>query len=389
MRLFTAYLGVALTASFPSLSLAAQELGQSPQLEAVVSAAMEEFGIPGAAVGIWTSSGHWTMAAGLADVAAKRPVKLRDHFAIRSITKSFTVTIVLQLVAGSNGAVSLDDPIAKYLQGVPNGRDITLRELANMTSGLYNYSQDPAFQQAVGTDPTRTWMTDELLAFAFNDQSHPAINFPPGTQYEYSNTNTLLLGKLVELLTGRRFEDELQERILTPLQLDATSFLTGTAVPPPAATGYQGLTEDALPNPVEVSFSALGVAGAMASTLHDLGRWGRALADGSLVPADLQQQRLQAHLTAGDPRSPVYDSYGLGIGQVAGWWGHTGEGLGFEAAVFHQIDRNETFAILLNESERSDVPVTIFCRMLGVLNEAPQPDSSSVCAGGASRLNAR
>jgi D-alanyl-D-alanine carboxypeptidase len=120
----------------------------------------------------------------------------------------------------------------------------------------------------------------------------------------------------------------------------------------------------------------------MVSTLRDLGSWGRALARGSLLPADLQQQRFVALATASDPQSPVYDAYGLGMGQVARWWGHTGEGVGYEAAVFHQIERNETFAILLNASNVSDVPVRIFCRVLAVLDEAPPPASGSVCAPG-------
>ena len=146
--------------------------------------------------------------------------------------------------------------------------------------------------------------------------------------------------------------------------------------------GYQGVTPDGSPQDIVINASALGFAGAMASTLHDLARWGQALADGSLLPPGLQRQRFNTRPTADDPASPVYDAYGLGIGQVAGWWGHTGEGAGFEAAVFRQIDRQETFAVLLNASNASDVPVRIFCRVLQVLQEAPSPGSPSVCAPG-------
>jgi D-alanyl-D-alanine carboxypeptidase len=78
----------------------------------------------------------------------------------------------------------------------------------------------------------------------------------------------------------------------------------------------------------------------------------------------------------------VYDAYGLGLGEVAGWWGHTGEGLGFEAAVFHQPDRDETFAVLLNATNAHDVPVRIFCDVLAVLGESPAADSGSVCVPG-------
>ncbi len=369
MQLRKFWLAIALVADVSSGSLAKEPLSQAPQLTAVVKAALEEFGVPGAAIGLWTPRGNWTLATGLADVASERPVRRRDHFGIRSITKSYTVTVLLQLIAESHGALSLDDPVAKHLAGVPNGDKLTLRQLANMTSGLFDYTQDMGFREAFGADPKRSWTTDELLAAAFDDRSHPPTNFKPGARYQYSNTNTLVLGKLIEALTGRDFDDVLRDQILRPLDLDATTYLSGTKLPRPAVHGYQAATVDAPPEDIVISFSALGPSGAIAATLHDLAAWGRVLADGSLLPADLQQQRFGTHKTSADPASPIYDAYGLGMGQVAGWWGHTGEGAGFEAAVFHQIDRNETFAVLLNASTAHDVPVKIFCRMLQVMNE--------------------
>jgi D-alanyl-D-alanine carboxypeptidase len=382
MRLFKFCATAALASTISGASVAGETLNEGPLLEAAVKATLQEFDIPGAAIGVWTPSGHWVATVGLADVASERPVKRRDHFAIRSITKSFTVTLLLQLVAGSNGAVGLDDVIAKHLPGIPNGEAITLRELANMTSGLYDYSSDPAFGEAFVADPARAWTTDELLAFAFDDRSHSPINFQPGEQYQYSNTNTLVLGKMIERLTGEKFEDLLRQEILLPLDLHSTVYLGGIKMPRPAVQGYQGETPDGQPKEIAVSFSALGFAGAMASTLQDLAGWGRALTEGSLLPPDLQRQRFEAHATSGDPTSPVYDAYGVGMGQIAGWWGHTGSGAGFEAAVLHQIERNETFVVLLNASNSHDVPARIFCRVLRVLNESPPPDSGSVCAPG-------
>jgi D-alanyl-D-alanine carboxypeptidase len=382
MRRAIVWTAAFLAAGLPCASFGGETLVQAPQLEQVVTTALEEFDVPGATVGIWTKKGEWTKALGLANVAAPRPVKLRDHFAIRSVTKSFVVTVVLQLIADGNGSIGLDDPIGNYLPGVPNGNRITLRELANMTSGLFDYTADPEFRQAFGSDPTRTWTTDELLAFAFNGASHEPVNFAPGARYQYSNTNTLVLGKLIEALSGEAFEDVLQEKVLLPLELNDTKYLHGIRLPRPFASGYQGETDAGVPEEAVVSFSALGFAGAMVSTVGDLGNWGPALAEGFLLPTDLQQQRFQTHATAVDPNSPVYDAYGLGMGQVAGWWGHTGTGAGYEAAVFHQIESNQTFVILLNASNTTDVPVRIFCRVLAVLNEAPPIGSDSVCAPG-------
>jgi D-alanyl-D-alanine carboxypeptidase len=361
-------------------------LDEAPQLELVVKSALQEFGVPGAAIGVWTPRGQWKSATGLGDVAKGRPVSVSDHFAIRSVTKSFTVTLVMQLVDDSHGTIGLDDPIGKYLDKIPNGENITIRELANMTSGLFNYTRDDNFLNLFVQDLTRTWTNDELLSFAFDGTTHNQINFAAGTQYEYSNTNTLVLGKLVEALTERPFEAVLGEKILDPLDLSSTAFLHGTKLPRPASHGYNGLTEDGQPAEIVASFSSQGFAGAMVSSLHDLGKWGRALATGSLLPADLQRQRFVANSTAADVNSPLYDHYGMGMGEVAGWWGHTGDGLGFEAAVLHQIERRETIAILLNQSAPSNIPVRIFCRILGVLDESPAPDSGSLCAPGNARL---
>ena len=332
----------------------------------IVETALREFHVPGAAVAIYTPSQRWIRTFGLADVSSGRKVDSRDYFAIRSVTKSFAVTAVLQLVAQSNGSVTLDDVIGKYVPNVPDGDIITIRELAGMTSGLFNYVSDQDFIRKFQKNLLRHWDVDELLNYAFHSSKHPAVVFTPGTQYQYSNTNTLVLGKLVETLSGQKFETFLEHSILAPLGLNSTFYLKDGGLPHPAVTGYQDFFDD---NPAAISAnpSALSYSGAMAATIEDLATWGTALADGSLLPPELQRQRLIARKTAGDPSSPLYDRYGLGMGEVSGWWGHTGTGIGFQAAVFHQIADNQTIAILLNASNASDVPVHIFCRLLPLL----------------------
>lgn len=373
---------VLLTALSAGTATSRDVLPQAQQLDQVVTTVLEEYKIPGAAIGIWTPRGEWKLFTGLADVSTTRPVTPSTYFGIRSITKSFTVTLVLQLVAGSHGAIDLDDQVVKFVNDVPNGWNITLRQLANMTSGLYDYTADPMFRQAFVADLTRSWTPDELLDFALHSPSHPPANFSPGARYQYSNTNTLLLGKVVEAWTGQPFARVLSAQILRPLKLRSTAFVTGTDLPNPAALGYHGSNADGSPDQVIVNATSLSFAGAMASSLYDLANWGVALASGTLLPPALQQERFVARSTSDDPASPVYDRYGVGIGEVAGWWGHTGEGAGFEAAVFHQIDQDETFAVLLNATDRHDVPVAIFCRVLEVLHESPPTGSSPACEGG-------
>ena len=390
MYIINVFSAALMTACLSNAALASSDrIDEAPQLEDAVKSTLQTFGVPGAAVGVWTQQGQWILTTGLGDEATERSVRRSDHFAIRSVTKSFTVTLVLQLVNDSNGTINLDDPIGNYLDGIPNGETITVRQLANMTSGLFNYTQDETFVDEFRKDLTRSWTTDELLSFAFDGSAHNQFNFQAGTQYEYSNTNTLVLGKLVEVLAGKPFEEVLEERILEPLKLEETAFLSGTKLPRPSVHGYNGMGDDGRPLKIVASFSSQGFAGGMVSTLHDLGKWGGALATGALLPPDLQRQRFVTRATAPDVHSPLYDHYGLGMGEVAGWWGHTGDGLGFEAGVFHQIERNQTIAILLNESQPSNIPVRVFCRILGVLQQAPAATSDSLCAPGNERLNAR
>jgi D-alanyl-D-alanine carboxypeptidase len=348
------------------------------KIDAIVTAALKENNIPGAALVIDTPGSRWVQTFGYSDYAKQRPVKRRDYFAIRSVTKSFVVTAMLQLIAESHGAIKLDDTIGQYLPNIPNGDLITLRQLGNMTSGLYNYTVDPGFHKAFGKNPLRHWTPAQLLKFAFDSKYHGPIDFPPGTQYEYSNTNTLVLGLLVEALTGQKFAATLSAAILKPTGLASMVYMNGVSLPNPHSKGYQGFFDNQ-PEAVDINATSLNFAGAMASTVADLATWGEVLVGGELLPAKLQQQRFRAHATKGDPNSPLYDRYGLGMGEIAGWWGHTGSGIGYEAAVFHSIDKGETFAIEVNATNGHDVPAVIFCRVLHALHPGESVPGGSVC----------
>ena len=120
-----------------------------------------------------------------------------DHFRIGSNTKTMTSTVILQLV--QEGKLALDDPIGKYIPGVPNGDQITIAQLSEMRSGLYSYTFDPRFNETLDKQPQKVWTPQELMDIAF---THPP-NAEPGTTFEYSNTNIILLGMVIEQLTGR------------------------------------------------------------------------------------------------------------------------------------------------------------------------------------------
>lgn len=342
---------------------------RAPLLRAEVQRALRECKIPGAAVGFWSPQGGWAEPFGLADVAANRKVEIGDRFAIRSITKSFTVTLILDLVA--QGKIKLDDPIGRYYQGVPKGNLVTLRQLAGMTSGVSDYSADPAFIKKFARDFTQHWSRTELIGYGI---SHPS-EFQPGSKYGYSNTNTLLLGAVVARVTHQPFRQVIEKRIFDRLGLHATRYLDGAVLSPPSVKGYDGFDSRGRPNEFVISFSAQGPAGAIGTNLDDLHRWGVALAEGTLLPAKLQRQRFQARVRT---NGPLYDRYGLGIGTIDGWWGHTGFGAGFSAAVFHQIDQDRTVAILLNASNFNDVPALLFPRLKAIVDTGKAP-SGPIC----------
>src|SRR6266496_4545771 len=131
------------------------------------------------------------------------------------------------------GKLRLDDPVAKYLPQVPNGANITIRELLNMTSGLFNYSNDGGFNQ---TDPSKVWDPKDLVTIAFRHQPY----FAPGQGLHYTNTNYILLGMLIEQIPGMPVEKAFQQRIFTPLGMESSSFppLASSAIPDPHPHGY-------------------------------------------------------------------------------------------------------------------------------------------------------
>jgi D-alanyl-D-alanine carboxypeptidase len=223
---------------------------------------------------------------------------------IASVTKTFTVTGVLQLA--DQGKLGLDDPIGNYIDGVPQGDKITLRQLAQMRSGLENYANSTAFQQALVADPYRNFTPQELLGYAFAEP----MPFPPGQGYEYSNTNTVLLGLVVEKLSGQTLPDYIKDHILTPLGMNHTNFPTTNAFPEPHAQGYTEATANGTEATATDWNPAWGwAAGAMISTLDDMHIWAPALATGALLSPAMQAQRLQ---TLSMPGQPPGETYGLG-----------------------------------------------------------------------------
>jgi D-alanyl-D-alanine carboxypeptidase len=283
--------------------------GLQKRLEQALDQTMATYNVPGAAVGVWVpGKGTWIRAAGIADLKTNAPVTKNMVWPLRSITKSFTVTLILQLA--EEGKLSLDDPIDKYVSGITDGASITLRELANMSSGNADYVGQE-FIKDFQADPDKIFALAELNSYALGQPAR----FAPGTRRVYTNSNTNLLGAVVERATGKSFKDVLSERILKPLGLKNTSYLVDAKQwPEPHAVGYEPVDGALTPQPANLSI--YGPAGAMVSNLDDMREWVEGLATGSLLKPATQTERLQgAPLEEGPP----YDLYALGIGETDGW----------------------------------------------------------------------
>ncbi|MFH9553840.1 serine hydrolase domain-containing protein [Streptomyces sp. NPDC017435] len=329
------------------------------QVDEAVQRVMKQASIPGVSVGIWTpGKGEYVKSFGVADKSTGRPMNPGLYMRIGSETKTFTVTAVLQLV--DEGKIGLDDTIGKYIDGVPNGDRITLRQLAGMRSGLFNYSADDDFFKALTSDPQRPFTPQQLLGYSFK---HPVL-FPPGEQFYYCNTNLILLGLVVEQMSGQDLDAYVQEHILDPAGLEHTLFPTGNEFPTPHSQGY---TDQTATGKVEDSAdwdpSWGWAAGAMISQLEDLRVWARTVATGVLpdggrmISPATQRQRLIT------PPTPIPGAgYGLGIFDVQGWIGHNGSLPGYESLTVYLPSARATLVVVLNTdiNYKNQEPSTLF-----------------------------
>ncbi|MFI9615927.1 serine hydrolase domain-containing protein [Streptomyces sp. NPDC052023] len=329
------------------------------QVDAAVEKVMRDAGVPGVTVGLWTpGKGSHVRSFGVADKETGRRMTPDLYTRIGSETKTFTVTALLRLV--DEGRIGLDDVIGQYVEGVPNGDRITLRQLAGMRSGLYNYSEDQDFFKALTSDPQRPFTPQELLDYSFR---HPVL-FQPGEKFFYSNTNLILLGLVVEKISGLPLQDYIRESVTGPAGMDRTLLATNAAFPEPHAQGYTNQTADGkVADSTDWNPSWGWAAGAMISTLEDLRVWAPTVATGvlpdgrTLVSPATQKQRLETPPT-GIPGA----GYGLGIFDVQGWIGHNGSLPGYESLTIYLPQAEATLVVVLNTDigEGGTEPSTLF-----------------------------
>lgn len=320
------------------------------QLDSIIDAAVNSTGIPGAMVGIWGPDGNYVKVAGVADTATKAPMETDFYHRIGSVTKTFTVTALLQLV--DEGKIGLDDPISQYVDGVMEGDAISLRRLAGMRSGLVDYTTSEQFVMEYLSDPRRTFTPEELVGYV----KDLPLQLRPGTTVDYSNTNTILLGMVIEKVSGSKLSDVIDTKITTPLGMEHTSFPTTNAFPTPHAQGYTNQTlDESVTAATDWNPSWGGAAGAMISSLDDMRIWVPALAKGDLLTDDTQKQRLQTvNLSEGDDSS----GYGLGLFNSGGWIGHNGSLPGYKTVSVYLPEKDTTLVVFINTDIDGETDLT-------------------------------
>jgi D-alanyl-D-alanine carboxypeptidase len=305
--------------------------------------------IPGAVLGVWIpGKARWCKAIGFRSILPADPMQLDDKFRIGSNTKTFVVTVLLQLV--DEGKLNLDDPLSKFDVGVkvPNDEKITVRELCQMRSGLFEAYNTPELDKLNITPQTRI-TPRELVGYAVKQ---PPL-FAPGTKWNYCNTNYLLLGLIIEAVAHHPVEEEIRNRLLVPLGLHNTSFPTRDPnMPLPFAHGYT-LEKDGRWKDETVLLPPMltWAAGAMISDMADMKIWVKDYVTGTTNSPGIQKQRLDC-LPIGKPGL----SFGLGIGCSAGWYGYTGGISGYNTGVYYFPAKDITIIALVNSQRENPDP---------------------------------
>ena len=316
------------------------------KLSKAVDEKRAEFRVPGVIVGVWIpGKGEWISCKGEGDIKTGAGPMMYDHVRIASISKTFTATVILQLA--DEKKLKLTDTLDMYDLGVtvPNRDRITIRNLLNMTSGLFNYTNDDNFWSIFLADPTAAWTPKELVAMA---SAHGEVG-PPGQGYDYNNTNYVLLGMIIEKLTGNTAGTEIKRRIIDKLGLRNTSFPTTAEMPVPFMHGYMpdsgvgGDTSGPAVRDMSVeSPTPFFTAGGMISDLMDIKTWLQALASGTLLSPEMHREQLTF-------ASPNTSGYGLGVMNGGIFIGHSGEITGYNSSAYTQAGGNgATIIVFIN-----------------------------------------
>ncbi|WP_405812884.1 beta-lactamase family protein [Streptomyces sp. NBC_01390] len=322
------------------------------QLEELVNA---PGGPPGVITVLQRGNSRRVIRAGVADLDTGRPTEPTDHMRIASTAKAFSGAVALRLV--DRGALRLEDTIGRRLPALPRAwHAVTLRQLLTHTSGLPDYSRSEEFLSILRADPHHHFDSRRLLDFVAGEP----LLFPPGSRYQYSNSDNIAVALMAEAATGKRYEELLRWLVHRPLGLRDTSLPQGFEMPEPYMHGYDvPVQPPAAPEDVSELIGASGVwaSGGIISTPRDMTRFIRGYAGGALISrATLREQRRWVD-GASEPAGPGTNKAGAAIfryttrcGVVLG---HTGNTPGYTQLIAATPDgeRSLTFSLTTQVNE--------------------------------------
>jgi D-alanyl-D-alanine carboxypeptidase len=352
---FAALVTTVITMVRPGLATAGTPTDIQRELDAMVAA-----GVPGVVLTVRDGDRAWHTESGVSDVETGAPLPRNGRFRIESLTKPMVATVILQLV--HEGRLSLDDRLGSLLPGlVPGGDDVLVEQLLHNTSGLADYTSAPEF-----ADPAdyvwRRYAPEDLVRIA-NGLGHSS----PGG-WKYSNTNYILLGLIIERITGDDLPNQLRHRVFQPAGMHATElprlpFLWG-----PHASGHYRLGTGTRVELTELDPSFAWAAYGVVSSSDDIQRFHTALFTGRLLPLPLAER---VRTDAVPTTNPVWPRYGLGIEEMSTTcgvrlWGHTGAIPGYSTLAFSTADARRQ--VVISSSLFSPTDGTQVLHMVNVVN---------------------
>lgn len=325
-----------------------------------------ESGAPGVNAGIVLADGTaFGLAAGLADTVLGLPMEPTSRLMQGSVGKTYVAAVAMQLM--HEGVLDLEARLSTYIGNepwytrIPNHETVTVRQLLTHTSGIVRYEFDPRFISDLVAAPEKVWQPEDRLAYLFDSEAP----FAPGEGWEYSDTDYILIGMIIEALTGNTYYDELRRRILGPLQLVHT-VPSDTRRVPGLVQGYAGV-DNLFRVPDEVIVDGEFVinpqfewtGGGLASTASDLAMWAKALYEGKAF----DEAMLPIMLDAVPARLGPNTQYGLGViirpTPLGPSWGHSGFFPGYLSEMAYLPDHEIALAVQVNSSDFQNMKVPV------------------------------
>lgn len=297
---------------------------------------------PAVVLYVWTPAGEYSVATGVTDLETGAAVTVDDRFRIGSVSKTYTAVAVLQLA--DEGLIDIDLPISTYLPEVSaniDGADaVTTRELLTMTSGLFEYLNDDFFD-AVLDDPSREWTPLEAIEeYVYGEEAF----FSSGEDFEYTNTNYLLLQLIAEEVSGQPFHEVVREYILDPISAEDTYTQIQETLPGEFVHGYEDYDGDGTLDDFFAVNDGAGMGdGALIATASDVGLFYRALF--------YDEELLEAATLADMLTDPIGSEYGMGVevlqdADYGSIYGHSGSVLGFTSDARYFVDEDIIVVLL-------------------------------------------